>query len=537
VVSCGNQVATTIEDYVAHFAQAGDVEVIAAIVEQIKQPRALMRAARLAHHNGKPVVFLPIGRSAAGSRMIASHTGALASDQIIREAFLRRCGIISVESYDEFVETIELLAVAPRQAACGRDVIVISGSGGGAALAADALDGTGMTLAAFPPAMAERVAAALPDFGSVTNPLDGTGAMSDDPAVLPRLIDALIADDGNRAMIATTISARQVSEKERRFARLVADAARGRGRLMVAFQHSPLGGPLDGEIVRTLHGAQVPFLLGGRTAMRVLRHLPLADEYRAGAQARDWSPDERVDAAIAAAPGQAALSDDYLAARELLIESGVAVADATLARSEAEAVAAFRHCARPVALKAQARGLLHKSDVGCVRLSCASDDAVVEGYHAIMRNAQAAGFERPDGILVQPMMEGIAEAYAGIVNDPDFGPAICFGLGGLFVEILNDTTTEMAPLSQDEARRMILSLRAAPILTGARGRSDGDIAALAELLVRLGQFAVRHFGRFRTLDLNPIMVGRPGEGAIAIDIAVEPLTREQSLRAVNAARG
>jgi acyl-CoA synthetase (NDP forming) len=525
VVSCGNQIATGIEDYLAHFAQAPDVALIAAIVEQIKRPRQLMRAARLAHQRGKPIVFLPIGRSAAGERMIASHTGALANDEVIRAAFLRRCGIISVETYDEFIETIELLAVAPGDARATREVIVISGSGGGATIAADALDGTGVTLPAFSPAIRERIRSALPEFGSAENPLDGTGAMSDDPAVLPKLLDAVLAEPGG-AMIATTISARQVSEKERRFAGLVAERARASGRLMLAFQHSPLGGPLDAETVGRLHEAHVPFLLGGRNAMRVLQHLPAAHEYRAYAQARDWSGDERAGARMDAAANGGVLRGGFLSARELLVESGVAVVEATLARSEAEATAAFRRYGTPVALKAEAQGLLHKSDAGCVRLSCASEAEVAEAFRAILQSARAAGFPKPDGVLVQSMVEGIAEAYAGIINDPDFGAAISFGLGGVFVEILEDTATEMAPLSQDEARRMIERIKAAPILAGARGRGGGDVAALAELLVRLSEFAVAHFGEFRALDLNPIIVRSKGEGVLAVDIAVEPLVRD-----------
>jgi len=534
VVSCGNQIATGIEDYVAHFAQAPDVGLIAAIVEEIRSPRQLMRAARAAHQRGKPIVFLPIGRSPAGKAMIASHTGALANDQVIREAYLRRCGIISADTYDEFVETIELLAVAPPQARPAREVVVISGSGGGATIAADALDGTGMTLPAFSPATRARIAAALPEFGNPGNPLDGTGAMSDDPAVLPKLLEAVISDDSG-AMIATTISARQISEKERRFASLLAERARSCGRQLLAFQHSPLGGPLDAEIVRTLHEARIPFLLGGRTAMRVLQHLPLAREYRAYAQARDWSGDEHAETRMASAGRAGAMRGDFLSARGLLLESGVPVVEAVLARSEGEAMVAFRRFGMPAALKAEAPGLIHKSDAGCVRLSCASESEVAEAYRAILQNARNAGFPKPDGVLVQPMVEGVAEAYAGIINDPDFGPAISFGLGGLFVEILEDTATEMAPVAHEEALRMISRVKAAPILKGARGRSGGDVGALAELLVRLGQFAVAHFGRFRALDLNPIIVRRGGEGAVAVDIAVEPMPQDTLPAAVSAA--
>jgi hypothetical protein len=170
-----------------------------------------------------------------------------------------------------------------------------------------------------------------------------------------------------------------------------------------------------------------------------------------------------------------------------------------------------------------------------VRLACTSDAEVAAAYRAILQNARSAGFPKPDGVLVQPMVEGMAEAYAGIINDPDFGPAISFGLGGVFVEILKDTVTEMAPVSHDEALRMIAGVKAAPILTGARGRGGGDIAALADLLVRLGQFAVTHYGRFRALDLNPIIVKRPGEGLVAVDIAIEPMPKDRRTAAVSAA--
>ena len=315
VVSCGNQIATTIEDYVAQFALDPDVHVIAAIVESIASPRKLMRAARAAHERGKPMVFMPIGRSAAGELMIRSHTGALASDQVVREAFLRRCGIVSVESYDELVETVELLSIAPRDVPVSREVIVISGSGGGAAIAADALEGTGMALRPFAPATQERIKTVLPDFGTVANPLDGTGAMSDDPAVLPQLLDPILAED-SQAMNATTVGARQAqSEKERRYAASQADRARSSGRLMLAFQHSPLGGPLDPQIVRTLNEGQVPLLLGSRNAMRALRHLPLAREFGAWAQRRDWSGDDRAGTAMASAMAARPMPDDFLGAR------------------------------------------------------------------------------------------------------------------------------------------------------------------------------------------------------------------------------
>jgi succinyl-CoA synthetase beta subunit len=205
---------------------------------------------------------------------------------------------------------------------------------------------------------------------------------------------------------------------------------------------------------------------------------------------------------------------------DALVASGVAMADIRVAHSEADAVAAYRAFGSAVAIKAEAPGLLHKSDLGCVRLDCDSEQAVIDACRAVIGNARKAGFDSAS-ILIQPMERGVAEAYAGIVSDSTFGPAVCFGLGGLFIEIFKDTTTEMAPLSHDDAVRAIHRIKALPVLQGARGRPPGDIDALATLLVRLGDFAVAHAGRFRSLDLNPIIVKPAGQGVVAVDLAIE----------------
>jgi succinyl-CoA synthetase beta subunit len=222
---------------------------------------------------------------------------------------------------------------------------------------------------------------------------------------------------------------------------------------------------------------------------------------------------------------------DFLTARQALVASGVPVVDAALAHSEDEAVALLRRFNTTVAVKAEAPGLLHKSDLGCVRLGCADEQAVRDAYATVVRNARNAGFE--GGVLIQPMIKGVAEAYAGIIDDPLFGPAICFGLGGIFVEILDDTVTEMAPLTHGGALAMIHRIKGAPLLEGARGRDRADVEALAALLVALGGFAIANRGRFRALDLNPIIVGK--SGVVAVDIAIEPIMADAAEVIANAA--
>jgi len=394
----------------------------------------------------------------------------------------------------------------------GNEVVVISGSGGGAANAADSLARAETPLAPLAPATREQVGAVLPEFGSVTNPIDGTGAIYDDPTLLPKIFEAL-KHEPNRPVIAASVSARPVGrENMQRLAHTIADAARKTERTIVAYSYSPLGGPLDPDIVNTLHSAGIPYLLGITNAMSVLKNLCVRRELSC----------QLAGHAEARTPAAAASVGDWslMGVHDALVVHGVSMAQVHMTCSEVDAVAAYRKFGRAVAIKAEAAGLLHKSDLGCVRLNCDSERAVIDAYRVVIGNARKAGFADAS-VVVQPMESGIAEAYAGIVNDPSCGPAICFGLGGIFIEIFKDTTTEMAPLSHDDALSAIHRIKALPVLQGARGRPPADIDALVTFLVRLGDFAVANAGKFRALDLNPIIIKPAGQGVVAVDIAVE----------------
>jgi acetyltransferase len=519
-VSCGNQLGATIEDFVDYFVDDPDVEVVAIVIEALKNPQKLAAAALKANKQKKSLLLYQAGRSAAGQVMIRSHTGALAGNNEVLAAFLRRCGVVQARSFDEFVEAIELFAIAPRDTDIADDVIVLSGSGGGAAVASDALEEADVPLAQFEPATKERLRAIAPDFASITNPIDATGAMYDDPELLPKIFATLTAER-RRPAIATSVTVRGGGNPSmRRLAGVIADAARASGRTFVAYQYSPLGGPLDAEMIATLHRAQVPILLGTPNAMRTLRYLPLRRAYWARAAA---SP------TVAAQPNMALdfTCAGYLTLQKALAAHGIPVAEAVPAASEEEAIAAYERLRAPVAVKAAAPGLMHKSDIGCVRLNCTGSADIAQAYREVVDNARRAGLKSAQ-VIVQPMHTGIAEAYAGVIDDPLFGPAVCFGLGGVFVEIFKDVRTEMAPLSHDDALAMIRSIKGAPILFGARGHPQGDVEALADFLVRLGDFALAHRGRFAALDLNPVIVKPAGEGVVAVDIALEVKSTAQT---------
>jgi acyl-CoA synthetase (NDP forming) len=517
-ISCGNQIGTTVEDYVDALVDDPAVTVIACVIEALKKPEKLAGAARRAHALKKSLVFFQVGTSPTGRAMIRSHTGALAGNTEVLRAFLRRCGVVQADSYDQFVETVELLANAPFDLALGDEVVLVSGSGGSAAVASDCLDAAGMKLATLDTATGEKLRAILPEFAAPSNPIDATGVVYDDPALLPALFEAIFAQPG-RPIIAGTVNVAPV-DRLRRIAGAIADAARTSGRTIVAYQSSPLG-PLDEEIVRTLHAANVPLLLGIQNAMGALKQLKQRRDFALRAASVPTVDDVKPRRSVQPMPRE------FLSARNALAAAGVPVVEAELASSAQEAAAIARKLGQPVALKAEAPGLLHKSDLGCVKLNCKTESDVIAGYDAVVANAKAGGFA-PGGVLVQPMVAGVAECFAGIADDALYGPAIVFGLGGIFVEVLRETVTEMAPLTTDDAMRMIGRVRGTQILTGARGRPPGDVAALADCLVNLSRFAAANAGRFRALDLNPIIVKPKGEGVVAVDIAVEPIAATET---------
>lgn len=508
-ISCGNQVVTHVEDYIAHFVEYDGIDVIAAVVESVKNPAAFFKACARAHALGKTIVVFHAGQSDVGQRMTQSHTGAIATNRDIAAAFWRRCGVIAPRNYDEFVETITLLSVVPQDRIPDPQIIVVSGSGGGAAIVADSVAETSLSFATLHEDTAVALKTVLPEFGSVTNPIDGTGAMSDNPALLPAVFDVLLKSPGN-AMIATAVAAWPAGKaNSRRFARVLADAAANSRRTIAAYQPSPLGGPLDAEVLDTLRAAGVPVLLGIPSAMRALQHIPR--------RAERFVEDRRMTPPAGA--GDHAFPADYPSRSRFLADRGVAMVEVRLARDADQAVEVFRSFSRPVAIKIESPDILHKTDIGGVRLGCASDDAVRGAYAEIVANVRRAGFQATD-VIVQPMHRFVAEAYAAIIHDPVYGSYLTCGLGGIFIEILQDVSMEAAPVSRAQAFDMIARLRAAALLRGARGRPAADIEAFADLLVALGRVADDTVGQFHTLELNPVMLGAAGEGAFAVDIAI-----------------
>jgi acetyltransferase len=552
IVSCGNQAGVGVEDYVEFLLDDADTQVVGVFVEGFRRPGKLREIGALARARGTPVVALKVGRSENARQAMLAHTGSLAGTPEIVEALLRQSGIVQVGSLNEMLDTITLLAAARRVTRSTWRTVVVSGLGGECGRVADAADRAGVELPPLSAGAVERIAGFMPDFANPRNPLDGTGAMYEDATLFPRLIDCVVAEEG-ADVVAVNLRANVPKPggwaPNRQFARIIGEklAAGGSDKLILAFS-SFAGADLDPEVVRPLAAAGVPFLEGTETAMLALRHLAEHRRFleRPGARrapgpaapdgAAPVGPPPRaparvaVEGAVRAAgaptpwrravdgPGVLANAD----AMHLLREFGIPLAETIAAATAEAAVAAAEKVGYPAVLKVDSPDVVHKTDVGGVRLGCADAAAVRRAFTEVLAEVRRrAPSARIDGVLVQPMIAGGTEMIAGVKSDPLVGPAVVCGFGGVLVEVMRDVAVRVPPIDAGDARDMLAELRGAALLGGVRGRPAADVAALADVLVRIAALADAYRDRLRALDLNPLVVRDAGGGAVAVDWLIE----------------
>lgn len=532
LISCGNQLGVSVEDFFEFLLEDEETRVIAAFIEAFTKPEKLKAVATKAAQVGKPIVVLKSGRSSSGRSAIQSHTGALANDHEILSALLDRLGIIQAESLDELAELICLLAVTKHGPPSGLSATVVTGIGGEASHAADSAQRAGLDLPALSVEASEVVRSALPEFGSATNPIDGTGAMFENPAVFPKLLDAAVTNEPSDTVL-VNLRAR-VPHGDwapfRRFASGVRDGNRG-DQLIVAYTPTAPG-EIDRDMMETLYEADVPLLCGTERAMQSVALFHKYGRALERLQAEDTLENtelpslEEVLNMIPANTTQL----DFEEASLLLGALDIPVVAFEKVFTAEDAAQAATRVGFPVAVKADSRSLSHKTDVGGVHLDCRTPKAVFEAAKEILEglsNIEAKGEKA--SVIVQPMIEGGIEVIVGISTDPLLGPGIVFGLGGIYTDIMKDAVVEVPPISRSVSTRMIDGLKSAAIFKGARGRAAVDVDAIAELLVKVGRLSLCLKDRIVSLDLNPVIVGS-SSGSIQVVDAVFELAVDGSQR-------
>ena len=499
-VTLGNQADVGIAEVLEAFVDHEPTRVVALYAEGLREGRRLAEAAARVVAAGRPVVLLAPGRSAAGARAARSHTGSLASSTTVLDAVCRATGILRVDSPRELFEATVALLDAPRPR--GSRVAVITEGGGHGGIAADALEAAGLRVPAFGAALAGRLREALPGSAG-TNPLDfalGTTEPDAYARALPLVagadeVDAVFAVGQLGYWAARFPEHGELVAAEVKGAEAMAASARSAGKPLVVSTVYPDAAPA----VR-LRAAGVPVYREIASAVGALAALVCVVEARPSGVPHIPRP----AASFERAP-------DYWQAREALAMAGVAVVEGRRVTGAGEALAAAQELGYPVALKAL--GLLHKSDAGAVALGLGDADALL---------AALADFEArlaPPACVVERMAaldEGI-ELIVGCRRDPLFGPVALVGFGGIYAELLQDTRTALAPLEASGAQTLLEELRAAPLLSGARGRGALDVAAAATAAAALSRFAAAH-PEVEEVEVNPLLV--LPSGALALDARI-----------------
>lgn len=493
-ISVGNQADLGLNDFFEYLIDDPLTDVVCLYMEGVKDAARFTTLLARAAAVGKPVCITKSGRSEAGAKAAASHTASLAGAWPAFEATCRRWGVYLFENIYDLLQGAQLLQRGKRSTS--PNVAVFSGSGGGGAQLVDALEAHGLGLPELSPATEAAVANVLPathrqlpfDFGMLNH------LTPPDPDVAGGSVGIAL----DRAM---------------------ADPAVGAGILLLTTQPNQEGVVQAALAVARRTSKPLLFVQGagnhGEIARQMLRDAGMGyfdsthDALKVAAvfahrQAPEAESHANADVALPADLPSGFLTEPD--ARRLLEAAGIPTTRWQLARDADAAVKAAQDISGPVAIKAVSGRIVHKSDVGAVKLGVLGDDAVRAACAAIANAARAAGVDTLDGYLVTEMWRADTELILGIQRDPDFGPLVMVGAGGVLVELMKDVQLAPAPVSHATALSMLRSLRSLPLLTGFRGRAPSDLDVIADAIVRLSHLALGADGRVRELDINPLFV-------------------------------
>jgi acetyltransferase len=510
VVSLGNEAVLDEVDLVDAWGDDPGTDVVLGYVEDVTDGRRFVETARSVSRE-TPVVVLKAGRTAAGARAAASHTGALAGSDRAYEAAFRQAGVVRVDSVQELFDAGQVFAGAEGRPLANESVGVLTNAGGPGVVAADAVAGTPLSLATFEDDTRAELESALPPTAGVHNPLDivGDAGLGRFRATLETMLAA--EEVGSLVVIACPTALFDFDD----LATLLVDRYEAYDTPLVACL---MGGEGAAAAARHLADHRVPNFFDPVRAVEALGALAEHERVRerpAGDPTRFDADDDRVRSVLAAADadGRTQLGPEAMG---LLEAYGVPTPASEIVGDADAAADAAASLGEGVAMKVVSPDIVHKSDVGGVEVGVDPADAA-ETYETLVARAREHDSEaRLLGVQVQEMVdvEDGVEVITGMSRDPQFGPLLMFGLGGVFVEVMEDVSFRVAPLREDEAREMTEEIRSAPMLRGARGREPVAVDELVETLQRLSQLAV-DLPRAREFDVNPL-VATP-DGVVAVD--------------------
>ncbi len=508
-ITTGNEVDITVAECLAYLAMDEHTDVLAVYMEGCKNGDQFMEALALAQARGKPVVIQKVGRSEVGTAAAASHTASLTGADKVYDAVFERYNAYRANTTSELIDIAYMLSGMRRvgKIPTGNKVAIATVSGGAGVMMADAAEEAGLDLAPLPEKTQAYLKKLVP-FAGTRNPVDFTAQVYNDFNVVTKNFDAIFREGGYDAVIGfftALLYSETMSQKVLNSLLPVRKDFPDR-----VFALSMIG-PLERR--RQFEDAGFLMLEDPSIAMNTI-----AATLKIG---RGMAKGPHKAPAVADAPSVQRRAYNEIEAKALLAKAGVPAAPEQLAANADDAVKAATEIGYPVVMKIVSPDIVHKSEVGGVKLNLASADAVRAAYDQILSSCTTAHPKaKIDGVLVGKMISGGVEAILGVQRDPVFGPVVMFGLGGIFTEIMKDVTFRLAPFDEAEAMEMIRSIKGFPLLNGARGRAKCDQAALAAALSKLSIFAAANREVLASIDINPVLVLPEGQGVAALDAVI-----------------
>ena len=502
-IGLGNQADVQFHEVIRFLREDDNVNAIGLHIEGVNDGRKFLdevaETTKL-----KPVVVMKTGRTEQGARVISSHTASLAGQDEVYEAAFKQCGALRVESAIEFSSL--LLALSHGKLPKGNRVGILSEGGGDCALTADACTLKGLDLPTFSPKHQERLKEIVPEIGQVTNPVD-MAMWEKIPEVAEIMlegdeIDGLIVVGGFAGWdFLNPNVAPEVEDSAEKMAALIAKTEKP---LLIYTYYSYA----DSKSFDTLRENRVPLFMDHHDTVNAMAGLARYSRYKA------TKTERRFSGSIAAQPTAGKFRTEPLLehqANRLLETAGTPFPAYRFAATRQEAIDAADEIGYPVALKIISQDVLHKSDIGCVKLGLDTADAVANAFNEIVVNAHKFRQNvRISGVLVSKMEESAGvEVIIGGLNDPTFGPTLMFGLGGVYVEVMRDVSFRVCPIYPDDADQMIREISGFPLLGGIRGRNPVDLESLRAALLNVSAFLMAN-PRIAQLDLNPVKVHECG---------------------------
>jgi acetyltransferase len=525
-VSYGNRADVNEIDLLDYLADDDETRVVGVYIETVSDGRRFMGAAAKCAAR-KPVIVIKAGRGESGQRATLSHTGSLAGSDAVYDAALRQCGAIRVESAEEMFDLCRGFVGLP-QGIRGRRVAIVTNSGGPSILAADRAEAVGLHVAEPGPAIRAELASFLPPHAALKNPIDLT--VEGTERGYRETLTALLAQGEVKAEVKTDLSFDAIVAiniappylDSIPIARGICDAAAATGKPVIA-SFLPEAVTSDAVAYLQTHGVlnfptpeRAVAALGRMAAYTETRSWKLeAGEWKLGTGNGGLLPASSFQQPGSSSP-LPALEPDAMA---WLRESGIATPPFRFAVGADEAAAACAEIGFPGVMKIVSPDILHKSEHGGVIVGIQDEAAARIAYETIRERAAGVDFR---GVVIYPLIRGSQEVLVGLSRDPQFGPVIAFGLGGIYTEVLRDVALRVAPIDRAAAAAMIRSIRAFPILAGARGQRPCDLYALADLVARVSELPFR-YPEIAELDMNPVFAGP--DGAVAGDVRIIAQTR------------